>query len=165
MKKLLTLCLVTKDDKVLLGMKKRGFGAEHYNGFGGKVDKGETLEGAAVRELFEEVSLTALILKKVGILEFSFSEEPTLELEMHIFMIDDFLGIPTESDEMRPEWFNVNDIPYRQMWTSDTKWFPLFLSGQKFTGNFHYDRPASAIHTPLILQENLTPVASFLDGV
>lgn len=142
-------------------MKKRGFGVDHYNGFGGKVEQGETIEKAAVRELFEEVGITALSLEKVGILEFSFSEEPTLELEVHIFMTDDFLGIPTESDEMRPEWFNVNDIPYRQMWTSDMKWFPLFLSGQKFTGSFRFDRPASATHTALILEENLTTVASF----
>jgi 8-oxo-dGTP diphosphatase/2-hydroxy-dATP diphosphatase len=165
MKKLLTLCLVTKGDEVLLAMKKRGFGAGHYNGFGGKVELNETVESATARELFEEAGLTALSLEKVGVLEFSFSKEPNLELEMHIFKTDDFLGIPIESDEMRPEWFNVDDIPYRQMWTSDTKWFPLFLAGQKFIGSVRFDKPASATHTALILEENLTPVESFVDGV
>lgn len=32
---------------VLLGMKKRGFGAGKWNGFGGKVQPGETIEEAA----------------------------------------------------------------------------------------------------------------------
>lgn len=34
---------------VLLGMKKRGFGAGKWNGFGGKVQPGETIEEAARR--------------------------------------------------------------------------------------------------------------------
>ena len=47
--KLLTLLFVLKPGKVLLGYKKRGFGAERWNGFGGKVQQGETIEEAAKR--------------------------------------------------------------------------------------------------------------------
>ena len=47
--KLLTLVLVCNADKVLLGMKKRGFGEGRWNGFGGKVETGETIPEAAVR--------------------------------------------------------------------------------------------------------------------
>lgn len=47
--KLLTLLFVLKPEKVLLGYKKRGFGAERWNGFGGKVQQGETIEEAAIR--------------------------------------------------------------------------------------------------------------------
>ena len=40
--KLLTLVIPVDDDKrVLLGLKKRGFGEGYYNGFGGKVEPGE----------------------------------------------------------------------------------------------------------------------------
>ena len=49
MKKLLTLVLVTRPNQVLLGMKKRGFGMGRWNGFGGKVEKGETILEAAKR--------------------------------------------------------------------------------------------------------------------
>ena len=38
MKKLLTLTIIYQHPKVLLGMKKRGFGAGRWNGFGGKVE-------------------------------------------------------------------------------------------------------------------------------
>lgn len=47
--KLLTLVLVVQPGRVLLGMKKRGFGAGKWNGFGGKVQPGETIEQAAHR--------------------------------------------------------------------------------------------------------------------
>ena len=47
--KLLTLLFVIESDRVLLGMKKRGFGAGRWNGFGGKVDRDETIEEAAKR--------------------------------------------------------------------------------------------------------------------
>lgn len=49
MKKLLTLVLITRPNQVLLGMKKRGFGQGRWNGFGGKVEKGETILEAAKR--------------------------------------------------------------------------------------------------------------------
>lgn len=35
--KILTLLLIQQKDKILLAMKKKGFGKGKYNGFGGKV--------------------------------------------------------------------------------------------------------------------------------
>ena len=53
-KKLLTLVFLREGEKVLLGMKKRGFGEGKWNGFGGKVEAGETIIEAAAREVKEE---------------------------------------------------------------------------------------------------------------
>ncbi len=47
--KLFTLLFVLRPGQVLLGMKKRGFGKGRWNGFGGKVHKGESIEEAAIR--------------------------------------------------------------------------------------------------------------------
>ncbi len=47
--KLLTLVFARQPGKILLGMKKRGFGEGRWNGFGGKVEKGETIEQGARR--------------------------------------------------------------------------------------------------------------------
>ena len=33
-----TLCLLVKDNEILLAMKKRGFGVGKWNGVGGKID-------------------------------------------------------------------------------------------------------------------------------
>ena len=56
-KKITTLVLVHQGEKVLLGMKKRGFGQGRWNGFGGKLHEGETIEQAAKRETFEEAGV------------------------------------------------------------------------------------------------------------
>ena len=47
--KTLTLVLVRQGQNVLLGMKKRGFGVGRWNGFGGKVEKQETILDSAKR--------------------------------------------------------------------------------------------------------------------
>ena len=47
--KVLTLAFVRESTRILLGLKKRGFGQGRWNGFGGKVQAGETIEAGAVR--------------------------------------------------------------------------------------------------------------------
>jgi len=135
MTKQLTLCIVHQHPRVLLGMKKRGFGMGRWNGFGGKLIEGETIEDATRRELLEESGLTALSLEKVGVIEFEFQGNPEI-LEVHIFRSDEVEGEPTESEEMRPEWYDVNTLPFDEMWPDDRHWFPLFLDGKKFKGKF-----------------------------
>ena len=50
---------------VLLGMKKRGFGVGKWNGFGGKVENGETVFDGAMRELQEECSIPGIAMLKM----------------------------------------------------------------------------------------------------
>ncbi len=139
MKKLITtLCIIHQHSKVLLGMKKRDHGAGKWNGFGGKVFMAETVEEAARREMQEESGVVVKNLDKAGILEFEFKGNPEI-IEMHIFKSDNFSGEPIESDEMRPQWFHVDEIPFREMWPNDKYWIPLFLADKKFRGRFLLD--------------------------
>lgn len=137
-RKQLTLCLIHSHPRVLLGMKKRGFGEGRFNGFGGKVDAGETIEDAARREVLEECGLSVRNLEKRGILEFSFEKNPEEILEVHIFHTEHFEGEPQETDEMLPEWFTVASIPYTEMWPDDIHWMPMFFAGKHFKGSFHF---------------------------
>ena len=121
--------MVLKEGEVLLGMKKRGFGVGRWNGFGGKIEEGETIEQGAHRELEEEVGIKALDMQKVGILDFSFENDPKI-LEVHIFKITDFTGEPLESEEMKPQWFPFDSIPFDQMWSDDKYWFPYLLNNK-----------------------------------
>ena len=137
--KVLTLCIVHQPPRVLLGMKKRGFGAGRWNGFGGKVHDGETIEGAARRELMEETGIAPVDLVPAGMLEFSWQQKPEEALDVRLFRVTDFEGEPQESEEMRPQWFREDEIPFDRMWQDDRHWMPLFLQGKKFRGRFVFN--------------------------
>ena len=135
-KKVLTLCLTLLDGKILLGMKKRGFGMGRWNGFGGKVHENETIEDAAKREMREESCVEIETMRKVGIHEFVFENNADETLEVHVFRVIRFRGEPTETEEMKPQWFAFDEIPYDTMWSDDRYWFPLLLKGKKFRTRF-----------------------------
>ncbi len=138
MKKITTLCLIHQHPKLLLGMKKRGFGAGRWNGFGGKVANGESIEEAAKREMLEESGVKVYQMEKMGVLDFCW-KNGVEEIEVNVFKVKNFSGIPTESEEMRPHWFDVANIPFKDMWQDDTFWLPLFLENKKFRGKFIFD--------------------------
>jgi len=135
MRKILTLCLIHNHPHVLLGMKKKGFGEGRWNGFGGKVEGGESIEEAARREVLEEAGITVRDIEHAGQLDFHFENEENV-LEVHVFRGNSFEGEPRESEEMRPQWFSVEEIPFDTMWPDDKYWIPLFLAGKKFRGKF-----------------------------
>lgn len=137
MQKIFTLCIVHDEGRVLLGMKKRGFGMDKWNGFGGKIQEEETIEQAAIRELQEEANITPTKMEKVGKLNFKFLDTGK-EMDVTVFSVTDFDGIPSETEEMRPHWFNKSEIPYDKMWSDDKYWLPLLFAGKKFNGNFEY---------------------------
>lgn len=138
-KRLLTLVVVVKDGQILLGMKKRGFGAGRWNGFGGKVEEGETLETAAIRETEEEANITPEALVARGVLLFRWIDKSEI-LEVHVFRVTTWSGEPSETEEMRPKWFPFAEIPYEDMWSDDPFWLSLFLDGKKFKGSFVFDK-------------------------
>ena len=111
-----TLCLLKRDNKILLAMKKRGFGKGKYNGIGGKIEKNETPEQAMIRETQEEINVTPIKYEKVGIVEFDeYYKGKKQNLIFYLYFIHEWKGIPSESNEMKPEWFDIDSIPYEKM--------------------------------------------------
>jgi 8-oxo-dGTP diphosphatase len=127
-----TLLFLRQDDRILLAMKKRGFGVGKWNGVGGKVDADETYEHAAVRECEEEIGVTPKNIRFCG--ELHFLDLPHVDHYCFVYETYDWDGEPHETEEMRPQWFNNNDIPYEQMWVDDKYWIPKLLVGTPFRG-------------------------------
>jgi len=124
---------------ICLAMKKRGFGMNRWNGVGGKVDEpNETIEGAAKREAKEEILVDVSNLNKVAELSFYFPHNPAWDQMVHVYLAENWTGEPKESDEMRPEWFSVNELPFQDMWPDDIFWLPEVVKGNSLKAMFKF---------------------------
>lgn len=162
-RKILTLAFIVREcfgsKQVLLGLKKRGFGLGKWNGFGGKVEAMDaSIAAAAVREVEEEANVLVKVedLQPCGVLHFSF-ERSRKVLEVHVFLTDKFLGEPSESEEMRPQWYDISKIPIKSMWADDCFWLHHVLNGKSVQGHFYF---AADENTLLTHQLEVTTGAS-----
>lgn len=153
--KVLTLLFVRRANptsgvkEVLLGMKKRGFGIGKWNGFGGKVEPGETIEAAALRELEEESCVKASGVELRGKITFTFLTIPEV-LKVSVFeAVGPMTGEPQETEEMKPQWYAESDIPFEKMWADDKYWVPLFLEGKRFRALFEFDDESTIVRYDL----------------
>ena len=143
---------------VLLGYKKRGFGAGKWNGFGGKLDPNDrsVYEGAR-REVREEcgvavpaegggdggdgghsASYRCGAMVQVGRNVYRYDTLPGRTLDVRVYeawVIEasataDAPSPPylVESDEMRPQWFPLPEVPIAMMWADDAHWLRQYLA-------------------------------------
>jgi len=136
-----TLCFLLKNGQVLLGMKKRGFGTGKWNGIGGKLKDGEDVKTAMLREIKEEIGVDVALddVTEAGILEFYFQNNSDWDNQCHIFTVTKWTEEPSESEEIRPQWYRVGTLPFESMWVDDPHWVPLVLAGKKIKGRFLFD--------------------------
>ncbi|NCP46879.1 8-oxo-dGTP diphosphatase [bacterium] len=137
-----TITLLLRDHKILLAMKKRGFGSGKWNGVGGKAGQNETVLEAAVRETQEEICVVPKDLQHVGLITFyhPYSHDGQgFNQQVSVYLSRDWQGEPQETEEMRPQWFDLDAIPYHVMWWDDEIWLPLVLSGKKVLAAFMFD--------------------------
>lgn len=148
----LTLIIIREGDKILLGKKKRRFGAGRYNGFGGKLQPGESILESLKRELKEEAEIEVNQITKIGEVVFYSGREDVInefEIEnnilVHIFLGKEVIGTPNETEEMDPKWFNIDEIPFDNMWPDDKYWMPYLLKETPFKGHFKFAGDSTTI--------------------
>ncbi|MDU1248770.1 MAG: DNA mismatch repair protein MutT [Veillonella sp.] len=103
---------IDEQNRILLGRKKRGFGADKYNGFGGKL----------------------------AAFDFQFPFDESLTHVSYVYFLRAFTGDVEETDEMEPHWLEPNQIPYEHMWDGDRRWLPMLLEGKKLKGPIVFGR-------------------------
>jgi ADP-ribose pyrophosphatase YjhB (NUDIX family) len=135
------LCyLINKKNQVLLIMKKKGFGQGKWNGPGGKVQEGELVEQAAIREVEEETGYKPIKPRALGYLEFIWQTQPENNQICHVFHTKEYEGKMCESEECLPQWWNIDKIPFKLMWEDDIYWLKDALAQQEVKYRFYFDK-------------------------
>ena len=104
---LTTLCLLTRDDEILLQNRVK----TDWRGYcfpGGHVEPGESIVDSVIREMQEETGLTVLAPKLHGIKQFPIDGGRYL---VFFFKADQFEGQLHSSEEGNVEWICRRDLP------------------------------------------------------
>lgn len=142
MKRIETLLIVHKHSKILLGFKNPGkkFGGK-WNGFGGGLEDGESLEECAIRETYSETGIIPKNLEKAGKILFKFKTDEH-DHEVIFYRAKDYEGILDKSkDFIEYGQFDIKELEkiYDQMMPADRFWLPLFVQEKMFKGYVCFD--------------------------
>lgn len=129
---------------VLLIRKKRGLGKGKITAPGGRIEPGETPLEGAIREVQEEVCVTARSVTDHGVLRFQFADG--YSLHVHVFRADAHVGEPRETEEAIPMWLPNHALPFDEMWADDRLWVPHVLAHGRIDGRFIFDGDAMLDH-------------------
>jgi len=78
-------------------------------------------------------------LRRVGTINFYFPEVPKNDnwnQKAFVYIATTWKNQPIKTDEMDPKLFKKDEIPYEQMWKTDSFWLPHILNGQKVKADF-----------------------------
>jgi len=139
-----TLAIIVREvngkTETLLGEKKKGeLGTGVLSGPGGKLEPDETIEQCLFRETMEEweIVLDLASAEKVAVITFWADGNP--HNECSVFVVREFSGELRETPDMhKPEWYDINNLPFDRMFESDREWFDKALRGEKFRANAYY---------------------------
>jgi 8-oxo-dGTP diphosphatase len=133
--------------EVLLGEKRRGFGTGLIMGLGGHVEAGESDAEAAIREAREEagVHVDVADVSHHATVTYRFPTKPSLDAEVAVFIGRSWTGDVTPSDELRPEWFPVAQLPLDRMWDDEQYWLPRVLAGERLVAEFIFDDSSTKV--------------------
>lgn len=117
--------IVVRDGKILL-MERWRLGLHYFSVPGGGIEKGETPEQAAVREVYEETTIRVTANRLVLIMQHG-------KIQHKIYLCEYIEGEPellpdspefidmTEDNKFKPGWVSVDDLPTTPL----TYWEPI----------------------------------------
>jgi len=171
------LTIISSDGtrQICLPFGKTKFNKGKRNGYGGKLDPGETALAAARRELEEESGVDAPWLSESDLAarivvtwpddkEQNFGAPGTKLVELFVYLTE--LGDdiePNETNEMEaPEWFDVDRLPFDQMHPGEKLWLPEILDGKYMFGEMTCRADGSVIESNIYSGEQTDKTHSCL---
>ena len=131
-----------RGEEVLLAIKTRKIGVGMFNGYGGKLEAGETMLESCAKELQIESGLKANPedFKKIAVIDF-YVHKPDNTTVLHkcdIFTVEKWTGEPQSTEEMdNPTWFKISELPFSKMMPDTESWVNQVLTGKMDWNEFH----------------------------
>jgi 8-oxo-dGTP diphosphatase len=73
---------------------------------------------------------------------------------VHVFLSQDFEGTPADGREGITSWFDIDALPFKEMWEDDPYWYRLAIEGRRFEGWFYYSGDFEKLQDYRIVEEN-----------
>ena len=127
-----TMIYLKRDNSYLLlfrNKKKNDINVGKWIGVGGHVEKDETIDQCAIREVKEETGYDVHSLKCAG--EVLFVDE-NLKMMMYVYEITDFSGEMIECNEGDLKWIPIKDIYDYPMWEGDKAFLPKLINRESY---------------------------------
>ncbi|MCP1639231.1 8-oxo-dGTP diphosphatase [Streptococcus gallinaceus] len=142
MVKLATICYIDNGKEFLMLHRNKKPNDVHQGkwiGVGGKLEKGETPQACARREILEETGLTAEKMELVGIITFP---EFTVghDWYTYVFRVTEFSGDIIDCDEGTLEWVPYDQVGDKPTWEGDHTFVGWLLDRKPFfSASFTYE--------------------------
>ena len=144
MPQLATICYIDNGKEFLMLHRNKKPNDVHegkWIGVGGKLERGETPQECAAREIFEETGLRAKPVLK-GIITFP-EFTPDLDWYTYVFKVTGFEGELISDEESREgtlEWVPYDEVLSKPTWEGDYEIFKWILEDRPFfSAKFVYD--------------------------
>ena len=141
MPQLATICYIDNGKELLMlhrNKKPNDVHAGKWIGVGGKLERGETPQECAAREILEETGLKAKPVLK-GVITFP---EFTLDLDWYtyVFKVTEFEGDLIDCNEGTLEWVPYDEVLSKPTWEGDHTFVEWLLEDKPFfSAKFVYD--------------------------
>lgn len=120
-----TMGYIIKNDQILLAQVDYGKDGLKWEGISGLVQKDESLKQSLIRSFKEKTGLTIDRLNAIHSGELNYDTK-----QIDVFTVTDFTGnLNIKDPEVKDiRWFNIKDIPYKQMTEDNRMIIPELLS-------------------------------------
>ena len=141
MVQLATICYIDNGREFLMlhrNKKPNDVHAGKWIGVGGKLERGETPQECAAREILEETGLKAKPVLK-GVIPFP-EVTPDLDWYTYVFKVTEFEGELIDCNEGTLEWVPYDQVLSKPTWEGDHTFVEWLLEDKPFfSAKFVYD--------------------------
>lgn len=143
-----------REYKIILGIKQEKIGAGLYNGWGGKVEPGQTIR-ENVSEEFKQETGGAICnpdkLYPVALVHFFFFDNDTdiPNFDVTFYIAEEIIGTIKDTREMKgAHEFPLDQIPYGQMLPADEEILSRIINNETFFGRVYFNKEMNGLRKP-----------------